>query len=196
METAELGLNIFQVIQNELIQREGNRSTLGLGFRLSIIEDRLKNQDARIKNGLIWRPYHAIAPISAPTPEARAIVEAQRKRLLERKGAKPTKDDKDPTMHVRDDELWAVHRHFPKTVVGFKELRFHPDWVRSLLEFYSVKVYRPDMRPVITDPADCLIDIRHNIETCLEELATTWGLNWFRIGGLALPGQPHPFPNP
>ncbi|OQV10239.1 hypothetical protein CLAIMM_14267 [Cladophialophora immunda] len=126
METAELGLNIFQVIQNELIQREGNRSTLGLGFRLSILEDRLKNQEARTKNGLIWRPYHAIAPISAPTPEARAAVEAQRKRLLERKGAKPTKDDKDPTMHVRDDELWKVHRHFPRTVVEFKELRFHP----------------------------------------------------------------------
>ncbi|KIX99372.1 uncharacterized protein Z520_04948 [Fonsecaea multimorphosa CBS 102226] len=196
METAELGLNIFQVIQNELIQREGNRSTLGLGSRLSILEDRLKNQEARNKNGLIWRPYHAIAPISAPTPEARATVEAQRKRLLERKGANPTKDNKNPTMHVRDDEFWLVHRHFPRTVVEFKELQFHPDWVRSLLEFYSIKVYRPDMRPVVIEPADCLIDVQQNLETCLEELATTWGLNWSRIGGLTLPGQAPPFSNP
>ncbi|EXJ69801.1 uncharacterized protein A1O5_06872 [Cladophialophora psammophila CBS 110553] len=125
METAGLGLNIFQVIQNELIQREGNRSTLGLGSHLSILENRLKNQEAKTKNGLVWRPHHTIAPIFAPTPETRAIVEAQRKRLLERKGAKLTKDDKDPTMHVRDDELWEVHRHFPRTVLEFKELRFH-----------------------------------------------------------------------
>lgn len=125
METAGLGLNVFQVIQNELITREGNRSTLGLGFRLAIIEDRIKNQEARTKNGLIWRPHHTIAPVTAPTPEARAIVEEQRKRLLERRGAKPLKDDKDPTMHIRDDELWEVHRDFPRTVLEFKELQFH-----------------------------------------------------------------------
>ena len=125
METAGLGLNVFQIIQNELITREGNRSTLGLGFRLAIIEERLKNQEARSKNGLVWRPQHTIAPITAPTPQARAIVEAQKKRLLERKGANSTKDDKDPTMHMRDDELWDVHRDFPKTVLDFKELQFH-----------------------------------------------------------------------
>ncbi|KIW68236.1 hypothetical protein, variant [Phialophora macrospora] len=126
METAGLGLNIFQILQNELITREGNRSTLGLGFRLAIIEDRLKNQEARSKNGLIWRPYHSIAPISAPTPRSRTTVEAQKKRLLERKGAIPTKDDKDPTMHIRDDELWEVHRDYPRTVLEFKRLQFHP----------------------------------------------------------------------
>ncbi|KIW92779.1 uncharacterized protein Z519_06628 [Cladophialophora bantiana CBS 173.52] len=196
METAGLGLNIFQVIQNELIQREGNRSTLGLGSRLSVLENRLKNQEARTKNGLVWRLHHTIAPIFASTPETRALVEAQRKRLLERKGAKPTKDEKDPTMHVRDDELWEVHRHFPRTVLEFKKLQFHPDWVRSLLEFYCVRVYRPDMRSVIIGPADRLVDIQHNLETCLEELATTWGLNWFQIGGLELPSPTHHFPNP
>ncbi|KAJ9604661.1 hypothetical protein H2200_010775 [Cladophialophora chaetospira] len=196
METAGFGLNIFQIIQNELITREGNRSTLGLGFRLAIIEDRLKNQEARSKNNLIWRPHHAIAPITAPTPQARAIVEAQKKRLLDRKGANIAKDDKDPTMHMRDDELWDIHRDFPRTVLEFKELQFHPDWVRSLLDFYGVRVYRPDMRPVILDPSDHLVDIQKNLETCLEELATAWGLNWFRLGGLTLPGQPNPFVGP
>lgn len=125
METAGLGLNIFQVIQNELITREGNRSTLGLGFRLAIIEDRVKNQEARTKNNLVWRQNHVILPITAPTPKSRAIIEAQRKRLLDRQGANVTKDDKDPTMHIRDDELWEIHRHFPKTVLEFKELQFH-----------------------------------------------------------------------
>jgi ribonuclease D len=215
METAGLGLNIFQVLQNELITREGNRSTLGLGFRLAIIEDRLKNHEARSKNGLIWRPYHAIAPISAPTPRSRAVVEAQKKRLLERKGAIPTKDDKSPTMHVRDDELWEVHRDYPRTVLEFKQLQFQrrssprlaakgllpdiretADLVRSLLEFYAVKVYRPDMRPVILDPSDHLVDVKQNLETCLEELATTWGLNYFRIGGLSLPGRDQSFAGP
>ncbi|ETI24275.1 hypothetical protein G647_03644 [Cladophialophora carrionii CBS 160.54] len=215
METAGFGLNIFQILQNELITREGNRSTLGLGFRLAIIEDRLKNQEARTKNGLIWRPYHTVAPILAPTPRARAIVEAQKKRLLERKGAIPTRDDKDPTMHMRDEELWEVHRDYPRTVLEFKQLQFHrgscpplmakglcpdtqetADLVRSLLEFYDVKVLRPDMRPVILDPSDHLVDIKHNLETCLEELAMTWGLNYFRIGGLALPGHDQPFAGP
>ncbi|KIX08995.1 uncharacterized protein Z518_00073 [Rhinocladiella mackenziei CBS 650.93] len=196
----EFGLNVFQVIQNELLSREGNRSTLGLGFRLAIIEERIKNHEAKTKNSHIWRPYHAIAPISALTPEAKAIVDGQKKRLLARRGANPTKDDKDPTKHMRDEELWEVHPDFPRTVLEFKELQFHrkfvsffADWVRNLLEFYNVRVYRPDMRPVITDHADHLVDIKHNLETCLEELAATWGLNWFRIGGLALSGQPNPF---
>jgi ribonuclease D len=131
METAGFGLNIFQILQNELITREGNRSTLGLGFRLAIIEDRLKNQEARSKNGLVWRPYHTIAALTAPSPRARAIVEEQKKRLLERKGANPTKDDKDPTKHMRDEELWEVHRDFPRTVLEFKELQFHRKSSRS-----------------------------------------------------------------
>lgn len=190
---AELGLNVFQVIQNELLSREGTRSTLGIGFRLSIIEERIKNHEAKSKNGLVWKPHHSIMPISAVTPEARDMVESQRRKLLERKGARPLKDDKDPTMMIRDDETWLVHRDFPRTVLEFKELQFHPEWVRSLLKFYDVKVHRPDLRLVTLDSADALVDIKHNLETCLEELATTWGLNWFRIGGLALPGQPHPF---
>ncbi|KAK5404438.1 hypothetical protein LTR06_009585 [Exophiala xenobiotica] len=189
----DLGLNLFQVIQNELLSREGSRSTLGLGFRLAILEERLKNHEAKSKNALIWRPNHSVAPIATLTPEAKRLAEAQRKRLLERRGAKPV-DDKDPTMLPRDEEVWEVHPHFPKTVLEFKELQFHPDWVRSLLEFYHVKVYRPDMRPVTTDATDRLVDIRHNLETCLEELAMTWGLNWLRIGGLAMPGQPFPVP--
>ena len=159
MDTAGFGLSIFQTIQNELITREGNRSTLGLGFRLAIIEEKLKNHDAKGKNGLVWRHHHAIAPIAAVSPEGRALIEAQRKRLLQRKGAKPTKDDKDPTMLPRDDELWEVslsrsldqccwvigcsdsynsmltmykvHRHYPRTVLEFKELQFHRMFLRN-----------------------------------------------------------------
>jgi hypothetical protein len=73
--------------------------------------------------------------------------------------------------------------------VVFPDTRETADRVRSLLEFYAVKAYRPDMRTVIIDSADHLVDVRQNLETCLEELATTWGLNWFRIHGLTLPGQ-------
>jgi hypothetical protein len=51
------------------------------------------------------------------------------------------------------------------------------------------------MKLVIINRADNLVDVKMNLETCLEELAATWGLNWFRIGGLALPGQlpPHSY---
>lgn len=121
---AELGLNVFQVIQNELITREGNRSTLGLGFRLYIIEERIKNAEAISQNNRIWKPYHTIRPVSALIPEARQMVERKRQRLLDRKGAKE-KDDKDPTKLIRDEEIWAVHRYFPRTVLEFKNLQFH-----------------------------------------------------------------------
>jgi hypothetical protein len=30
-------------------------------------------------------------------------------------------------------------------------------------------------------------DVETNIDVCLEELAITWGLDFFKIGGLALP---------
>jgi len=193
---AELGLNVFQVIQNELLSREGTRSTLGIGFRLSIIEERLKNNEAKTKNGLVWKPRHALQPISALTPEARQASESQRKKLLERKGARPSRDDKDPTMLIRDDELWLVHRDFPRTVIKFKELQFHPEMVRSLLNFYDVMVYRPDGKLVLLDRTDNLMDVKLNLETCLEELATVWGIDWFRIGGLALPGSALPNPQP
>ncbi|KIW18156.1 hypothetical protein PV08_02444 [Exophiala spinifera] len=189
---ADLGLNIFQVVQNELLSREGSRSTLGLGFRLAVLEERLKNHESKSKNSLVWRPHHAVAPISSLTPESKRLVDAERRRLLSRKGARAI-DDKDPTMLPRHEESWEVHPDFPRTVLEFKQLQFHPDRVRSLLEFYYVKVYRPDdMRPVVTDRHDHSADVRYNLETCLEELAMTWGLNWLRIGGLALPGPSGP----
>jgi hypothetical protein len=81
----------------------------------------------------------------------------------------------------------------PELDIVFPDMMGTADWVRSLLDFYGVRVYRPDMRPVNIDPADHLVDVQNNLETCLEELAATWGLNYFRIGGLALPGQPNPF---
>lgn len=141
----DLGLNVFQVIQNELLSREGTRSTLGIGFRLAIVEERIKNHEAKAKNGLIWRPHHAMAPISSLTPEARDLVEAQRKRLLERRGARPARDDKDPTMHIREEEIWDMHRHFPKSVLEFKQLQFHRKSC-ILLDYYLLPPPRKDRR--------------------------------------------------
>lgn len=120
----DLGLNIFQVVQNELLSREGSRSTLGLGFRLAVLEERLKNHESKSKNSLVWRPHHAIAPISSLTPESKRLADAERRRLLSRRGAKAI-DDKDPTMLPRHEESWEVHPDFPKTVMEFKELQFH-----------------------------------------------------------------------
>jgi len=121
----ELGLNVFQIFQNELLSREGNRSTMGVGSRLAAIEERLKNHEAQSRNGHAWRPQHSLCPLSSLTPEARNLAEQQRRKLLERKGASITKDDKDPTKLVRDDEIWEVHPHFPRTVWEFKQLQFH-----------------------------------------------------------------------
>jgi hypothetical protein len=122
---AELGLNVFQVIQNELLSREGSRSTVGLGFRLQIIEERVKNAEACAKNGQLWRMNHAIKPITALTPRARKRLEQQREKLLSRKDANKHKDDKDPTMMPRDEEVWEVHKHFPRFILDFKQLQFH-----------------------------------------------------------------------
>lgn len=41
--------------------------------------------------------------ISALTPEARESSESQRRRLLERKVARPSRYDKDPTMSIKDE---------------------------------------------------------------------------------------------
>lgn len=39
------------------------------------------------------------------------------------------------------------------------------------------------LRRVDLHRSDQLRDIRHNMDTCMEELAITWGLDWHRIGG-------------
>ena len=122
---AELGLNIFQVLQNQLITREGNRSTVGIGFRLLAIEERIKNSEALSRNGKIWRPTHLIHAISAVTPETRAAAEVSKRKLLDRRGAKKDRDEHHPAMLVREEERWAVHRHFPKTIHDFKQLQFY-----------------------------------------------------------------------
>lgn len=54
------------------------------------------------------------------------------------------------------------------------------------MEFYDVPAYRSDYRLVEIHPDDGLRDINMNIETCMEELAMTFGLNWHRIEGLAI----------
>ena len=124
IQMAEIGLNVFQVIQNELIQREGTRSTLGLGYRLSVIEERVRNAEACARNGQIWRPNHAIHGISALTPEAKSRQEKAHDKLMNRRGANK-KDTQDPTKNVRDEEIWEVHRWFPRTVYDFKQLQYH-----------------------------------------------------------------------
>lgn len=121
----DTGLNVFQVIQNELLSREGTRSTIGLGFRLSIIEERIKNAEACARNGQVWRLNHAIKELTALTPEARRQLENARDKLMKRKDANKHKDDKDPTMMPRDEEKWEVHKYFPRSVYGFKQLAYH-----------------------------------------------------------------------
>ena len=62
--------------------------------------------------------------------------------------------------------------------------------------FYSVPVYRSDMRLINLDPENRCRDIEANLEGCLEELAIAWGLNYFKIGGLSLPSPNGFLPQP
>ena len=131
----DTGLNVFQVIQNELLSREGTRSTIGLGFRLLVIEERIKNAEACARNGQLWRLHHAVKEVTALTPAARRRMDAQREKLLNRKDANKRKDDKDPTMLPRDEEIWEVHKYFPRSLLEFKRLQYHR---MVLLSVYSV----------------------------------------------------------
>ncbi len=130
---AELGLNVFQVIQNELLSREGTRSTVGIGFRLSIIEERVKNAEACARNGQVWRLNHSVKELTALTPLARRRIEQHREKLLSRKDANKHKDDKDPTMMPRDEEVWEVHKYFPRSILEFKRLQFHRKYLLIML---------------------------------------------------------------
>ena len=132
----DLGLNVFQVVQNELLSREGMRSTVGLGFRLQIIEERIKNVEACARNGQLWRLNHAVKEVSALTPSARRRIEQSREKLLNRKDANKHKDDKDPTMMPRDEEIWEVHKHFPRSVLEFKSLQFHGTYINNWLGYH------------------------------------------------------------
>lgn len=121
---AELGLNIYQVIQNELITREGNRSTLGLGFRLAIIETKIHNAENIARNARIWKLHHSISPIRAMTPDSRKAAKARERKLMSLQGTDKHKDTKDPTKLIRDEEVWDVAEWFPRTLLEFKELQF------------------------------------------------------------------------
>lgn len=61
--------------------------------------------------------------------------------------------------------------------------------VRDLMEFYDVPAYTVDQRLVEIHPDDGLRDVQMNLETCLEELAMSWGLDWQKIDGLSLPAS-------
>lgn len=184
---AELGLNIYQVIQNELITREGARQSIGIGFRLAIIEHKVENAEATTRNGRIWKLHHAISPVRALTPEARRAAKAKERKLLRQEGRNHHKDPKDPTLLTREEEVWEVAEWYPRTLLEFKELQFSPNRVRELMDFYNVVAYTPDQRVISIHPDDGLRDVNINLETCMEELAMAWGLNWQRIGGMALP---------
>lgn len=62
------------------------------------------------------------------------------------------------------------------------------------MEYYDVPAYTPDQRLIVIHPDDAQQDISMNIETCMEELAMSWGLNWHRIEGLALPPRVYDVP--
>lgn len=59
--------------------------------------------------------------------------------------------------------------------------------IRDLMMFYEVPAYWEDGRLIEIHPDDRLREINMNIETCMEELAMSFGLNWHRIEGLVLP---------
>jgi len=121
---AEIGMNLYQIVQNELITREGNRSTLGIGFRLAIIETKIHNAENIARNGRIWKLHHSISPIRYLTPESRRKVKATEKRLVNLRNADKHKDPKDPTKLIREEEVWDVSKWFPRTLLEFKELQF------------------------------------------------------------------------
>lgn len=77
----------------------------------------------------------------------------------------------------------ATHESLSSTVLTLKEA----EKIRYLMDFYDVPAYRPDQRLIDIHPEDGLRDISMNMETCMEELAMSWGLNWHKIEGLALP---------
>ena len=134
---AELGLNIYQVIQNELITREGNRSTLGLGFRLSIIEIKIHNAEAVARNGRIWKLHHSIMPVKGLTPESRRAAKAREEKLLRMQGTDKHKDPKDPTKLIRDEEIWEVCEWFPRTLLEFKELQSSREYLDCPTSFHD-----------------------------------------------------------
>ena len=183
----ELGLNVYQVIQNELITREGSRQSIGLGFRLAILEAKADNAKGEARNSRIWKLNHAISPIKAFTPESRRALKAQERKLLNQKDRNKHRDTKDPTMFTRDCEIWDICEWFPRTLLEFKELQFSPGKVRDMMEFYEVKAYTPNQRLIDVHPEDGLRDVSVNLETCMEELAMHLGLNWQRIDGMKLP---------
>lgn len=191
---AEIGLNVYQVIQNELLSREGDRQTLGLGFRLAIIEYKVENAENIARNGRIWKLNHGISPVKCLTPEARRATRAQERKLLRQKDRDPHRDPKDPTKFMRDKEIWEVCDLFPRTLLDFKELQFSPAKVRELMGFYNVKAYTVEQRLIDTHLENALHDVSMNMETCMEELAMCWGLNWHKIEGLMLPQRGVPGP--
>jgi hypothetical protein len=66
---AEIGLNLFQILQSELLSRETSCGNLGLGSRFASVMERQTNASAVSYNSQIWRPSHALAPVSALTRE-------------------------------------------------------------------------------------------------------------------------------
>jgi hypothetical protein len=113
----DIGLNLFQILQNELLSRETSRGNIGLGSRFASITERQKNASAVSHNSRVWRPNHALAPVSALMREC--TVHKRKEKQTEN-----AKTSCDPTQNLKE-EVWEVHGAFPRTVKEFKQLRFH-----------------------------------------------------------------------
>ena len=64
------------------------------------------------------------------------------------------------------------------------------------MEFYDVPAYWDDQRLIEIHRDDRCREVSVNIETCMEELAMTLGLDWHRINGLVLPPEMTPSSHP
>ena len=132
-----------------------------------------------------------------------AITHVQTAHKQKEKQQEKAKSSYDPGQNLKE-EVWKEHRRFPRTVGDFQELRFYPDKVKSLLEWYNVAVYYPE--PLghniyqsprsssssisssgprsIDNHASTAITAPEVLEVCLEQLAITWGISWQRTDGL------------
>ncbi|KAK3079981.1 hypothetical protein LTS18_003447, partial [Coniosporium uncinatum] len=195
--TISLGLNVLQVLQNELQSRETSKTGLGLGSRFQNVEERLKNLDAVSRNSRVWRPQHSVAPIAAPVKKPISRKDWEWNNGVSRKDGRKRgeKHMLNPTADMQEFE-WKVHEFFPRTVGEFQALRHDGEGVRDLLEFYGVhpagigldvfregegnesdeSYYSGETRRMRVKERRqksrlSLRDVENNVELCLEELA-------------------------
>ena len=134
-----LGLNVLQVLQNELQARETNKTGLGIGSRLLNIEARIKNTEAVSRNSRVWRLHHSLAPVSSSfvrynNRDKQKSRDRDRRRSVTDLGSftgLDRRDKRDPEKETME-EVWEVHKWFPETVEEFKELQYWRESASSL----------------------------------------------------------------